>query len=117
MDEQEDPNWLSHMAKVQPSRLRVKSISAIVDRLIVEKGYAAQQSTEILQEQWRVAVGETLFSQSRVGKIHRGILQVFALNTIVLSELEYSKSKALRQLKSALPDFKLRDIRFRLVGR
>ncbi len=116
MDAPEDPYWLSHMAKAQPSRLRIKSISSIVDRLIVEKGYAAQQSTEILQEQWRIAVGDALASQSRVGKIQRGILQVFALNTIVLSELEYSKSKALRHLKTALPDFKLKDIRFRLVG-
>ncbi len=115
MDEQNDPNWLNHMAKQQPSRLRLKSISNIVDRLIVEKGYAAQQSTEVLREQWRIAVGESLFSQSRVGKIHRGVLQVFALNHMVLSELEYSKSKALRHLKSALPDFKLKDIRFRLV--
>ncbi len=117
MDEQEDPYWLNHMAKQQPSRLRLKSISSIVNRLIVEKGYAAQQSTEILQEQWIIAIGDALASQSRVGKIHRGVLQVFALNTIVLSELEYSKSKALRHLKAALPDFKLKDIRFRLVGR
>ena len=116
MEEQEDPYWLSHMAKAQPSRLRIKSISSIVDRLIVEKGYAAQQSMEVLREQWHIAVGDALFSQSRVGKIQRGILQVFALNTIVLSELEYSKSKALKHLKSTLPDFKLRDIRFRLIG-
>ena len=115
MDEGDDPNWLDKMAKSQPSRLRVKSISSIVDRLIVEKGYAAQQSTEVLQEQWRIAVGETLFLQSRVGKIQRGILQVYALNSIVLSELEFSKSKALRHLKTALPDFKLRDIRFKLL--
>ena len=116
-EQEEDPYWLSHMAKQQPSRLRLKSISSIVDRLIVEKGYAAQQSTELLQEEWRVAVGDALASQSRVGKIQRGTLLIYALNSIVLSELEYSKSNALRHLKLALPDFKLKDIRFRLVGR
>ena len=89
-------------------------IRETLDRLILEKGYAAQQSSQILQEQWRIAVGEELFSQSRVGKIHRGILQVFVSNTIVLSELEYVKSKALRQLQSALPEFKLRNIRFKI---
>lgn len=112
MDDPEEQLWLSQIPKAQSSRLRAKSISSILDRLIVEKGYAAQQSAQILQEQWRIAVGEELFSQSRVGKIQRGILQVFASNTIVLSELEYVKSKALRQLQSALPDFKLRSIRF-----
>ncbi len=63
-----------------------------------------------------MAVGDELFSQSRVGKINRGILQVFASNTIVLSELEYSKTKALRHLKSALPDFRLKDIRFKIMN-
>ena len=114
MDDPEEQMWLSQIPKAQSSRLRVKSISSILDRLIVEKGYAAQQSSQILQEQWRIAVGEELFSQSRVGRIQRGILQVFTSNAIVLSELEYLKSKALRQLQSALPDFKLRNIRFKI---
>jgi len=87
-----------------------------MDRLLVEKGYAAQQSNQLLVEQWLIAVGENLFSQSRVGKVQRGVLMVFASNTIVLSELEYSKSKALRHLKSALPDFKIRDIRFKIAS-
>ena len=116
MDDSEVKRLLSQIPKAQSSRFRVKSISSIVDRLIVEKGYAAQQSTELLQEQWRIAVGDELFSQSRIGKINRGILQVFASNTIVLSELEYSKINALRHLKSALPDFKLKDIRFKLLN-
>ncbi len=116
MDDSEEKRLLSQIPKVQLSRFRVKSISSIVDRLIVEKGYAAQQSTQLLQEQWRIAVGEELFSQSRIGKINRGILQVFASNTIILSELEYSKTKALRHLKSALPDFKLKDIRFKVMN-
>jgi hypothetical protein len=116
MDDLEEKRLLGQIPKAQSSRLRVKSISSIMDRLLVEKGYAAQQSTQILQEQWRIAVGDELFSLSRVGKIQRGVLQVFASNTIVLSELEYSKSKALRHLKSALPDFKLRDIRFKIMN-
>ncbi len=116
MDDAEEKWLLSQIPKAQPSRFRVKSISSIVDRLLVEKGYAAQQSVELLREQWRVAVGEELASQSRVGKIQRGILQVYALNTIVMSELEYSKSKALRHLKAALPDFRLKDIRFKITS-
>ena len=115
MDDAEEKLWLSQIPKAQPSRYRLKSISSIVDRLVIEKGYAAQQSLELLQEQWRIAVGEELASQSRVGKIQRGVLQVFASNSIVLSELEYSKSKALRHLKAALPDFRLKDIRFKSI--
>ena len=116
MDDSEDQMWLSQIPKPQASRLRAKSISSVMDRLLVEKGYAAQQSNQLLVEQWLIAVGENLFSQSRVGKVQRGVLMVFASNTIVLSELEYSKSKALRHLKSALPDFKIRDIRFKIAS-
>ena len=114
MDNSEEQMWLSQIPKPQVSRLRAKTISSVMDRLLVEKGYAAQQSNQILEEQWRIAVGDELFSQSRVGKVQRGVLTVFAVNTIILSEFEYSKSKALRHLKSALPEFKIRDIRFRI---
>lgn len=116
VDDKEEQIYLSQIPKAQPSRFRAKTISSIMDRLIVEKGYAAQQSAQVLEEQWRIAVGEDLFSQSRVGKVSRGVLQVFASNTIVLSELEYSKSKALRHLKAALPDFKIKGLRFKLIS-
>ncbi len=114
MDDSEEQMWLSQIPKPQASRLRAKTISSVMDRLLVEKGYAAQQSNQMLEEQWRIAVGEELFSQSRVGKVQRGVLTVFASNTIVLSELEYTKSRAVRHLKTTLPQFKIRDIRFRI---
>jgi len=114
MDDSEEQMWLSQIPKPQASRFRAKTISSVMDRLLVERGYAAQQSNQILEEQWRIAVGNELFSQSRVGKVQRGVLTVFASNAIILSELEYSKSKALRLLKSALPQFKIKDIRFRI---
>ena len=116
MNDKEEQIYLNQIPKAQASRFRAKTISSIMDRLLVEKGYAAQQSAQILEEQWRIAVGEDLFTQSRVGKIQRGVLQVFASNAIVLSELEYSKSKAIRHLKAAIPDFKIKDIRFKLTN-
>ena len=116
MDDSEEQMWLSQIPKPQASRLRAKTISSVMDRLLVEKGYAAEQSNQILVEKWRLAVGEELSSQSRVGKVQRGILTVFASNAIVLTEMEYSKSKALRLLKSELPEFKIKDIRFRITS-
>jgi|GEM_PF-1444769 len=115
MNESEEQMWLGQIPKSPPSRLRAKSISSILDKVLVDKGYAAQQSTQLLHEQWSIAVGESLAEQSRIGKIQRGVLQVFALNTIVMSELEYAKSKALQQLKTALPNFRLKGIRIQLV--
>ena len=114
MDDFEEKIFLSQIPKPQLSRFRARTVSSILDRLIVERGYAAQQSTQLLNEQWQAAVGETLAAQSRVGKISRGVLQVIASNSIVLSELNYAKSTALKHLQASLPEFKLRDIRFKL---
>jgi hypothetical protein len=114
MEDSEEKIWLSQIPKAQASRLRPRSVSSILDRLLVEKGYAAEQSTLLIQEQWRIAVGEKLAMQSRVGKIQRGVLHVLASNAIVLSELNYAKRAALRHLQKALPDFKIRDIRLKV---
>jgi hypothetical protein len=114
MENDEEKMWLSQIPKAMSSRLRPKSVSSILDRLISERGYAAEQSTQLIQDQWRIAVGDALFEQSRIGKIQRGVLQVHALNAIVMAELGYSKSKALKHLQSALPGFKIKDIRFLL---
>ncbi len=111
MDDHEEKKWLSQIPKAERSRFRPKTISSILDRLIVQRGYSNEQSTLLLQEQWKIAVGDEFFSQTRVGKINRGVLQVLVSNMIVLSELEYGKQKALRHLQVALPDFKLKDIR------
>ena len=115
MDDREEKIWLSQIPKAQSSRMRAKTISSILDRLIVERGYAAEQSTQLIQEQWKLAVGEELFAQSRVGKIQRGVLKVFALNSIVLSELEFRKPKALRHFQTMLPEFKIKDIRMKIL--
>ncbi len=114
MENDEEKMWLSQIPKAISSRVRPKSVSSILDRLLIERGYAAEQSTQLIQDQWRIAVGDALFEQSRIGKIQRGVLQVHALNAIVMAELGYSKSKALKHLQSALPSFKIKDIRFLL---
>jgi hypothetical protein len=114
MRNDDEKMWLSQIPKAMSSRVRPKSVSSILDRLLTERGYAAEQSTQLIQDQWRIAVGDALFEQSRIGKIQRGVLQVYALNAIVMAELGYSKSKALKHLQSALPGFKIRDIRFLL---
>ena len=115
MDDREEKILLSQIPKAPNSRLRPKSVSTILDRLILERGYAAEQSTQLLMDEWRAAVGDSLAAQSRVGKIQRGVLQVTVSNGIILTELTYTNSSALRHLQSTLPDFKIRDIRIKLA--
>jgi hypothetical protein len=110
----EEEMYLSQIPKALPSRLRPKSISSVLNRLFVERGYAVQQSRDLLEEKWKEAVGELLSAQSKVGQIKRGQLQVYAANDIVRSELEYQKAKALQHMQSQLPDMRITGIRIHL---
>lgn len=111
----EEAMYLSQIPKPMPSRVRPKSVSSILDRVMLEKGYAAQQSRQLIEEEWGNAVGETLSSQSKVGQIKRGQLQIFAANDIVRSELEYQKTNAVRHLQQSLPDMKIQGLRIHLA--
>jgi hypothetical protein len=114
----DDPNEKIFLSQIPPAakpRMLAKSISSVLDRVISERGYAAEQSLMLLQEAWRTAAGEEMYQQTRVGRIQRGVLQIFVCNSIVLSELQFIKRKSLAQLQRALPDFKLKDIRFQLI--
>ncbi len=51
---------------------------------------------------------------TRPGRIRRGILEVTAANSMIIQELTYQKQQILTQLQTALPDAKIRDIRFRV---
>jgi len=107
--------WLSQIPSVK-SHLKAKSLASVLDKLILLKGYAAEQSVVELQEQWRIAVGEKLASQSKVGKVQRGTLNIYAANSMVMSELDLSRMAALRHLKRTLPDSKIKSIKIRLLG-
>ncbi|XZE22191.1 DUF721 domain-containing protein [Pirellulaceae bacterium SH449] len=107
--------YLNQIPKPMPSRLRPKSVSSILDRVMMERGYAAQQSRQLMEEEWSQAAGEFLASQSKIGQIKRGQLHVFASNDIVRSELEYQKVKILRHMQEALPDMKIQGLRIYLA--
>jgi predicted nucleic acid-binding Zn ribbon protein len=116
-DSEEEKMYLGQIPKPLPSRLRPKSISTVLNRLFQERGYASQQSRDLLEEHWREAVGDLLSSQSKVGQLKRGQLQVYAANDIVRSELEYQKSKILQHLQTQLPLMGINGVRIHLQRR
>jgi hypothetical protein len=107
--------WLSQIPKAYQSRLKAKSLASVLDKLIIEKGYSAEQSMLELREQWTIAVGEELAAQSRVGKVRRGTLQIYASNPIVMSELDLCRRRALQHLQKVLPDFKIKALKINLL--
>jgi hypothetical protein len=49
-----------------------------------------------------------------MGKIRRGVLEVLVGNSAVLQELTFQKKHLLDKIVAALPDQKIRDVRFRI---
>ena len=113
----EDDWYLSQIPKPAPSRIHARSVSQVLDRLFLEKGYANEQSREELLTAWEKAVGPVLCSQSKVGLLKRGMLQIFAANEIIMSELDFQKAKALKSLQQSLPEMKIRGLKFHLQRR
>lgn len=110
----EDEIYLSQIPKALPSRYQAKSVSRVLDRLFLEKGYANEQSRESLAQAWQDAVGPSLSGQSKVGHVKRGTLQIYAANEIVRSELEFMKSKALASIQAMLPEMNIRSLKIHL---
>jgi len=93
---------------------RAKKIGTLVRKLMVSRGISDEQSAIMTQEQWKIAAGPSLAQYTTPGNISRGILYVAVSDNLVLQELHFSKQKILSSLKAALPDFKIRDLKFRI---
>ena len=73
-----------------------KKIADVLAQLITTRGYGRFQS------------------DTRPGRIRRGTLDVTVTNSTVVQELTFQKQQILSQLKTAMPDANIRDIRFRI---
>ncbi len=91
-----------------------KAIGNILAQLITARGIGRIQATADFTAAWRQAAGDTIAKFTRPGRIRRGILEVTAANSMIIQELTFQKQQILIQLQTALPDAKIRDIRFRV---
>lgn len=91
-----------------------KQIGKVVRSLMIKRGISDEHAALLTSEQWEKAVGPKLSSHTRPGNIQRGVLYVGVSNNLVLQELHFSKKSILQSIQSALPSFKIKDIRFRI---
>ncbi len=96
---------------------RAKPIKTIMKSLLVKRGITDEQTALMTEEEWRKAVGPILAAETRPGNLQRGQLYVYVSSNLVLQELHFSKANILKTLQNALPDFKIRDLRFRVEPR
>jgi predicted nucleic acid-binding Zn ribbon protein len=80
-----------------------KKIADVLAQLITARGYGRIQATADFTAAWQQAAGATIAKYTRPGRLRRGTLEV-----------TFQKQHILTQLQTALPDAKIRDIRFRV---
>jgi predicted nucleic acid-binding Zn ribbon protein len=83
----------------------------IVSRLFARRGYARVLSKEDYQQVWRTVVGDVVASQTRVGNLRGGVLQIVAANSTIIQELSFRKHQILVRLKQELPHQRIRNVR------
>ena len=93
---------------------RPKKIADVLAQLITTRGYGRIQSDANLASAWQQAAGETIAQYTRPGRIRRGMLEITASNSAIVQELTFQKQRILSQLQAAMPDARIRDIRFRI---
>ena len=86
----------------------------MINRLLAKRGYAQQQATDQLCEQWTQAAGTRLANHSRPAKLSRGRLEIVVRNSTVLQELTFQKKQLLSRMQANDTKPSIRDIRFRI---
>ena len=92
---------------------RPKRIDGVIAQVVQRKGYAQVRAAGQWEEAWRTAAGE-MAASTCVGSLRRGVLEVVAANSLVIQELTFRKEELLTQLQDALPEKKIRQLRFRV---
>ena len=81
---------------------------------MARRGYAQATAGEEMQHSVIAEVGPEIGSSCKVGKLSRGVLQVYASDSATLQELNFRRRGVLKRLQKDLPDSNITDVRFRL---
>ncbi len=89
-------------------------IGDILAELMARKGFAGVRGEEAYRAAWQEAVGEPVAQHTRTGKLHRGLLEIFVANSMLMQELTFQKVGLLKSLNQNMPDEKIRGLRFKV---
>lgn len=93
---------------------RVRRIGALMSQLMSRRGYAQVAVNEELHRTVASAIGDQLASEIQIGNLRKGVLQVYASDSVTLQELNFRKRAILKRLQQELPENKVTDLRFRV---
>jgi predicted nucleic acid-binding Zn ribbon protein len=95
---------------------RPKRIGNVVAQLVQRKGYAQIRAAGEREEAWRDALagqgGEQWIATTRVAGLRRGVFEIQVANSLLMQELTFQKESLLKRLQDALPEDKIKRIKF-----
>jgi len=89
-------------------------VGNVVSQLLARSGYAQVQAADARAAAWKETVDAATATQTRVGQLRRGVLQIHVSNSALVQELAFQKTQLIAGLQQRLPALKLRDISFRV---
>lgn len=96
---------------------RIQSIGSLVSQLISRRGYAQIAATNQFQSVIESVIGQGLAAHVTVGKLRRGVLVVFADDSVVIQELTFQKRSILARIEKELPEANVTDLRFKVQAK
>jgi hypothetical protein len=84
-------------------------------RLMARTGYEREQATDGLSAAWRQAAPESMRGASAVGRVRRGVLEVFVSHSALVQEMGFHKREILARLAESVPGEGITDIRCRVL--
>jgi predicted nucleic acid-binding Zn ribbon protein len=89
-------------------------IADVLSRLMARRGYAYVESSLEWETIWCDVAGSHMAAHSRVGRLHRGVLEIIVRNSATLQELTFRRQELLAELKKVVPSQTVNELRFRV---
>jgi hypothetical protein len=90
-------------------------MGAVIAQLVARRGYLQQQTANDLTKAWEAEVAKLgAEGKTRAGRISRGILEVFVLNSALLQMLTFHKQSLTKAMKTAAGGSAIKDVRFKV---
>lgn len=91
-----------------------RKIGTIVSQLMSRRGYASVGAEHAMTASVTASVGSSLAGSFQIGKLNRGVLLIYVIDSVVMQEFTFQKRQIIKRIKKDHPQTKLTDIRFKI---
>jgi len=89
-----------------------RMIGSLVNQLMARKGYAQVFAAEGLQAAVESEVGGGIAGSVKVGNVKRGVLHIYASDSVTMQELTFRSRAILKRIQAEQPDGGVKELRF-----